>query len=247
MLLAIDIGNTSIKVGFFNKGRLASISRIITKIPAKKRYYLTSLKKILKGKKIDAAIVVSVVPEATGVIKNILRKDFNIKAFVVGKNIKVPIKNLYKNPRQVGQDRLVDAYAGLKKYGPGLIIIDFGTAVTFDVISQKGAYLGGIIVPGIETSLSALSNKAALLPKTVFKEPKTLIGKDTVTSMRSGILFGYASLCEGLVKRIRQEMGNDYKVIITGGHSELISKLCRFRHIQPNLTLQGLYLLYKNC
>ena len=130
-------------------------------------------------------------------------------------------------------------------FGGGLIIVDFGTAVTFDIVSKRGEYEGGIIVPGMETSLGLLSERAALLPKIRLKEPKTLVGKDTVESMRSGILNGYGELCRGLIYRIRKEKGKPCKTVLTGGHSKLISKFCHFDYIQPYLTLNGLYLLYR--
>ena len=244
MLLAIDVGNTTVSIGIFEKSRLLSANKIITKRPVSKKYYLTEFKKILKNKKIDTSIISSVVPQVTTILKRIFKTNFGIKPIILGENLIVPIKNLYKNPKQVGQDRLVNAYAGYKKFGGGLIIVDFGTAVTFDVVSKKGEYLGGIIVPGIETSLKTLSEKAALLPKIKIEKVNTLIGRDTKTSMLSGVLHGYGALCDGLIERIRREVGNDYKVILTGGHAELISKYCHFYSVQPNLTLEGLFLVY---
>lgn len=278
MLLAIDVGNTTVNAGIFKGDRLVFTEKFITKRPASVKYYTIAFKKILKNKKMDSVIISSVVPEVTTVLKRIFEKGTvlcetakckrELSPIIVGKDITVPIKNLYKNPRQVGQDRLVNAYAGYKKFGGGLIIVDFGTAVTFDVVSKKGEYLGGIIVPGIETSLNALSEKAALLPaikwgqfpqkgtvlcgtsslglRTVPKrvwELPPLIGKDTISSMLSGILNGYGALCDGLIAKIKKEVGKDYKVILTGGHARLISKYCRFHKIQPNLTLEGLYRL----
>lgn len=245
MLLAIDVGNTTVNVGIFNNDRLILTKKIITKRPVSKKYYLAEFRRILKNEKVKNVIISSVVPEVTTILKTLFKKDSNLRTMVLGQDAIVPIKNFYRNPRQVGQDRLVNAYAGYKKFGGGVIIVDFGTAVTFDVISKKGEYLGGIIFPGIEISLNALSQKAALLPKITLKKPKVLIGKDTITSMRSGILNGYAALCAGLVSKIKKEAGKDYKVILTGGHAKLISKYCHFDIIQPNLTLEGLNLLYK--
>ncbi len=245
MILAIDVGNTTISVGIFKGKKLISSGRVITKRPAALNYYLTSFKKILKNKKIRAVIISSVVPEVTTVLRRVFKKYFGLNPVVLGEDLIVPIKNLYKNPRQVGQDRLVNAYAGYKKFGGGLIIVDFGTAVTFDVVSKKGEYLGGIIVPGIETSLTAVSQKAALLPRIKLGRPKALIGKDTRTSMLSGILNGYAALSDGLILKIKKEAGRGYKVILTGGHSELMSGYCAFDILAPNLTLDGLCLIYK--
>lgn len=243
MLLAIDVGNTTVSVGIFKGNRLIFTKRIITKKPAHEKYYYAEFKKIIKNKKIDDAIISSVVPDVTIVLKKVFKK-LNLKPIILGEDLIVPIKNLYKNPKQVGQDRLVNAYAGYKKFGGGLIIIDFGTAVTFDVIAKTGAYMGGLIVPGIETSLKTLSEKAALLPQIKLKETKTIIGKDTVTSMLSGILNGYGAMCDGLVSKIKKEAGKNFKVILTGGHAKLISKFCDFHKIQPNLTLEGLRLIH---
>lgn len=243
MLLAIDVGNTTVTAGIFKGMRLIYTGKILTRKPASHKYYLAEFKKILKNKLIDGIIISSVVPDTTKALKAVFVNDFKIRPMVLGANLRVPIKNLYKNPKQVGQDRLVNAYAGYKKFGGGLIIVDFGTAVTFDVVSRKGEYVGGIIVPGIETSLRTLSQNAALLPRIKIKKVNALIGKDTKTSMLSGVLHGYGALCDGLVSRIRKETGQDYKVILTGGHARLISKFCRFDKIEPNLTLNGLKML----
>jgi len=245
MLLVIDVGNTTINVGIFEKGRLTFMKKIITRKPASKKYYPAEFKKILKNKKSYSVIISSVVPDVTRILSRFFTAHFGMKPVIVGRDVIVPLKNLYRNPKQVGQDRLVNAYAAYKKYGGGLIIIDFGTAVTFDVVSKKGEYLGGIIVPGIETSLRTLSQKAALLPRIKIKNIKTLIGKDTKTSMLSGVLHGYGALCNGLVTKIRSDVGSPYKVIFTGGHARLISKFCNPCSIQPNLTLEGLKLIHK--
>jgi type III pantothenate kinase len=245
MLLTIDIGNTTLSMGIFKGNKLVWQGKILTARPANSAYYLSKFKKMLKNKKIDSVIIASVVPQVTGILKAIFNKYFGIKPIILGEDLIVPIKNLYKNPKQVGQDRLVNAYAAYKKYGGGLIVIDFGTAVTFDVVSKKGGYLGGIIFPGIETSLKTLSEKAALLPHIKIKGVKTLIGKDTRSSMLSGVLHGYGALCDGLVNKIKNEIGKKYKVILTGGHAKLIAKSCSFNSIQPDLTLEGLALLHK--
>jgi type III pantothenate kinase len=244
MLLAIDVGNTTVNVGIFRGKRLLWTKKILTRKPGSRRYYLAAFRKILRNKKIDNIIVSSVVPDTTRALKAVFRHNFKIKPIVLGEDLKVPIKNLYKNPKQVGQDRLVNAYAAYKKYGGGLIIVDFGTAVTFDVVSKKGEYLGGIIVPGMETSLKTLSEKASLLPPIVIKECGQLIGKSTVASMLSGVVHGYASLCKGLIAKIKAETGQDYKVILTGGHSELISRYCGHNRVIPTLTLDGIALIY---
>lgn len=245
MLLAIDAGNTTVSLGIFKDKRLVYAKRILTRKPASKGYYLKKIKQLpFQSSAVTDIIISSVVPDTTKVLKAVSKSNFRIKPVILGEDLIVPIKNLYKNPGQVGQDRLVNAYSGYKKFGGGLIIVDFGTAVTFDIVSKKGEYLGGLIFPGMETGLNALFEKAALLPRITLKKPGALIGKDTVTSMRSGVLNGYAALCKGLVAMIKREAGKDYKVILTGGHAGLIHRYCRCGIIQPNLTLEGLNLIY---
>ncbi|MCX5716365.1 MAG: type III pantothenate kinase [Candidatus Omnitrophica bacterium] len=245
MLLAVDVGNTTVNIGIFKNSRLVFQKKIPTEKGAGEKYYYGKFKKILTGRQITFVIISSVVPKVTRALQKSFKR-LKIKTVILGKDLTAPIKNLYKNPKQVGQDRLVNACAGYKKFGGGLIIVDFGTAVTFDVVSKKGAYLGGIIVPGIRTSLSTLSQKAALLPEIMLKKPRAVIGADTVNSMLSGILNGYGALCDGLVARIKKETGKNYKIILTGGDAGLISKFCKFDSVEPDLTLEGLYLIHKN-
>jgi type III pantothenate kinase len=160
------------------------------------------------------------------------------------RDIKAPIKNLYKKPRQVGQDRLVNAIAAKELYGCPAIVVDFGTAITFDVVSKKGEYLGGLIFPGIETSLNALSEKAALLPKISVTPPKGLIGRDTADSIKSGVFYGIGSLCDGIISRLDSVKSVRMTVIATGGHALVISKFTKnIRLIDPHLTLQGLRII----
>lgn len=238
MLLAIDIGNTTVAFGIFEGKKLRSSWKIPTQS--------LLLKKTLRlPKDINSAIISSVVPKATPIIKKAVVKKCEIHPLLLGGNIKAPIKNLYRKPKQVGQDRLVDAVAVKELYGYPAIVIDFGTAITFDVISKRGEYLGGIIVPGIETSLKALSSRAALLPKIKVSAPKELVGRDTVSSMRSGIFHGFGALCDGLVAKLKAKYG-PMKVIATGGHAVLMAKFSKSIDIvNPNLTLQGLRLIYR--
>lgn len=238
MLLTIDIGNTSITFGVFQGKRLKSTWKIATQS-------VFSKKAIRLPNHIDAAIISSVVPKVTPIIKKLLVKKYKILPLVLGENIKAPIKNLYRNPRQVGQDRLVDAVAVKEFYGYPAVVIDFGTAITFDVINKKGEYLGGIIVPGIETSVRALSKQAALLPIIKVSAPRELVGKDTISSMKSGIFHGFGVLCDGLIAKLKTKYG-PMRVIATGGHARLMAKFSRsIPKVDPNLTLQGLRLIYE--
>ncbi len=237
MLLAIDIGNTSVAFGIFQGKRLRSSWKISTQD-------VLSGKTIKFPQDIETAIISSVVPKATPIFKKAIAKKYKIRPLVLGENIEAPIKNLYSKPKQVGQDRLVDAVAVKVLYGYPVIVIDFGTAITFDVISKKGEYLGGLIFPGIETSLNALSQKAALLPKIEVEPPSGLIGRDTVDSMRSGVFYGIGALCDGVIAKLKAKYG-PMKVIATGGHAALMAKFTKtIRKVDPNLTLEGLRLIF---
>ncbi|MBM3253624.1 MAG: type III pantothenate kinase [Candidatus Omnitrophica bacterium] len=239
MLLAIDIGNTNITFGVFAKYRLIKNFKIPTN-----SYNLKKLRKNLDNLVIDDAIVCSVVPIITRVLEKDLRSLLKKSPYIIGKNLKVPIKNLYRRPSKVGSDRLVNAYACVELYGYPAICVDFGTAITFDVISAKAEYIGGIIVPGLELSLEALSKKAALLPKITLKAPESLIGRDTVNSMRSGAVYGISALTDGLIKKLRIELKKAI-VIATGGNADLIARFCSsIDEVDKDLTLQGLNLIY---
>ena len=241
MLLAIDIGNTNTSFGIF----LAK--KIIKRFDIPTKYYnLQKLKRKLNKVSIDDVVICSVVPRCTKIIKADLKKILGKIPYIIGKDIKVPIKNLYRKPKQVGQDRLVNAYAGIMLYGAPLVVVDFGTAITFDVISKNKEYLGGMILPGLQISLDALSERTALLPKIRLNKPKEFIGRDTKNSMLSGVIYGFATLTDNLVMRIRDKVGKTAKVIGTGGNINLMAKFChRLDKIDRELTLKGLNLLYR--
>lgn len=239
MLLAIDIGNTNINFGIF-KGR-GLTKRFL--IPTKD-YSLRKIKKNLGKVIIDDIIICSVVPKSTKILVKDLKNLLGKKPIIIGKEIKVPIKNLYRKPKQVGQDRLVNAYAGIMLYGAPLIAVDFGTAITFDVVSRNKEYLGGMILPGLEISLDCLSERTALLPKIKLAKPQEFIGRDTRNSMLSGIVYGFTALTDDLVIRIKKKIGKNAKVIGTGGNINLIGRYCkRMDKIDRDLTLKGLNLI----
>jgi type III pantothenate kinase len=242
MLLAINIGNTNIIFGLFNQDKLEK--KFIISI---KNYRFKKLKKILSKINIDGCIICSVVPRFTKILAKDLR-DLKIKEqVIVGKDIRVPIKNLYRQPERLGQDRLVNAYAGLSFYGTACVIIDTGTAITFDIVSKNKAYLGGMILPGLNMCLDALAKNTALLPKVKLKKPKEFIGKDTENSILSGLAYGFASLVDGIVEKIKKSLGYPIKVIGTGGDISFIYKYCySIDRIDKDLTLKGLSLLFKN-
>jgi len=239
MLLAIDIGNTNINCAVFRDKKI--IRRFA--IPSVK-YQAQKIKKALGRLRIKTTVICSVVPSLTKNLKKDLRKILGQPPYIIGKEIKVPIKNLYRKPRQVGQDRLVNAYAGVMLYGQPLIVVDFGTAITFDVVSKDREYLGGMILPGLEISLLCLNQRTALLPKVKLARPQEFIGRDTRDSILSGIVYGFAALSDDLVMRIKKKIGKDTKVIGTGGNINLIGRYCqRLDKIDRNLTLKGLQLI----
>jgi len=244
-LLAVDIGNTNINFGVFKKNRLTGKFKISTS-----GYKLKELKRKIGREVPDEIIISSVVPRACDILNRDLKALFHKAPYVLGKNIAVPIKNLYRYPKQVGQDRLVDAYAGVVLHGAPLIVVDFGTAVTFDIISKKKEYLGGMILPGLGISLEGLYENTALLPKIRLKKPKEFIGRDTQSSMLSGAVYGFASLIDGLTGKIKEKIGRGVLVIGTGGDIELVGRYCkRIDKIDGDLTLKGLNLImrqYKN-
>ena len=240
MLLAIDIGNTNISFGLFKRNRLVRKFDMPTA-----GFSLKRLKAHIAGVDISSAIICSVVPKATVVLASGLKGLLHKEPFIVGKNISVLIKNLYRHPKQVGQDRLVNAFAAATLYATPLITVDFGTAITFDVISRRKEYLGGMILPGLNMSLEALHLGAALLPEIKFKPPKEFIGRDTENSILSGIVYGVAALTDELVRKIKLEIGRDAVVVGTGGSVRLMKKYCRaFDFVDTDLTLKGLNLIF---
>lgn len=239
MLLAIDIGNTNIHCGFFKGGSMGNVF----KIPTDKKAFLRSKLKPYAGK-IERAIIVSVVPATLRYIEKDLRGILKCPILVVGRNVDSGVKNRYKKKKQVGQDRLVNARAAFEFYNQGVIVVDFGTAITIDAVSQKKEYLGGIIAPGVEISINALSERAALLPRIILRKPGAVLGKETRESMISGAIYGFSSLCDGIVVRLKKKYCKGCKVIATGGMSRLIGPYCKtVNKIDQNLTLKGLNLI----
>ena len=241
ILLAVDIGNTSVTMGIFKGRRLLKRHSFATKDP-----HCTSLiRKVVLRNRIEDAVVCSVVPAKTREISVALKRLLSRKPLIIGKDIPVPIKNLYRKQKEVGQDRLVNAYAGVRLFGAPLVAVDFGTAITFDAVSKKGEYLGGMILPGLGISLDALSTRTALLPAIRLKRPKEFLGKDTGSSMTSGIIYGFAALTDDLTQRIRKKIGLNALVIGTGGNIRMIRPYCRkIDKLDQDLTLKGLSLLY---
>lgn len=247
MLLAIDIGNTNIVVGLFDDDKLIKSNRFISKTNAFQDYFFKKLSQF-KRLKIKAVIIASVVPQINKKIRSAIVKLFDIEPFFINADsFKGLLEINVKNKSEVGADRLINAYAAKKIYGKPIIIIDFGTATTICAVDKKGRYLGGAIAPGIAISRDALQEKTAKLPLVDLKFPKKVIGHNTVSAIQSGILLGYLGLIEGLVKRFKQELDYNAKVIATGGLAKIISsKTDIIDKIDMDLTLKGLMMQYKN-
>ncbi len=252
MLLAVDIGNTNIVLGVYNGKKLSHHWRINTDHHKTTDEYGILIKSLLDSdelglKKIKSVIISCVVPPLLTVFEEISRNYFNVRPMIVNHNTKTGIKICYKNPLEVGADRIVNAAAAYHEFGGPVIIIDFGTATTFCVVSAKGEYLGGVIVPGITISAEALFARAAKLPAVELIKPKNIIGKDTVSSMQSGIIYGYAGMIDAIIERIKSETRfRNPMVIATGGLSGLIAPETKsIKEIKPFLTLEGLRLIYK--
>ena len=242
MTLAIDIGNTSIHAGLFEGRRLRrrlSVPTRLARQPAALRRRLAGL-----GRGAAQAVICSVVPWATPCVVRALRAAGCPRVRVVGRDLRVPLKNRYRYPRQVGQDRLVGAYAAWRAYKRACIVCDFGTAITIDLVTARGEYLGGVIAPGLGISLEALASRTALLPKVTLRQPPEPLGRDTANSIRAGVLYGCAALCDGLVGRLKARYAPKALVVATGGSSALIAKHTRsIVRLKPNLVLAGLDLL----
>ena len=251
MLLAIDVGNTNITLGLYEGETLGPRWRLATvhdRMPDEYGLQLVGLldHSGLKPSDVTAIAIASVVPPLTGTWVQVCKNYLKVNPLVVDAGVKTGVRVRYDDPKQVGADRIVDAAAAQKLYGGPACIVDFGTGTTFDALSETGDYLGGAIAPGISIAAEALFMRAAKLPRVDLVRPPAAIGKNTVHSLQSGLLFGYVSLVEGMVARFRTELGPTMKVIGTGGLAELIAKETGvIQIVAPWLTLDGLRIIYK--
>ncbi len=251
MILVFDVGNTNMVVGVFKGDELLTHWRIRTDNLRTCDEYGVMLNSLfcynhLETGQVKAVVISSVVPSLMMELEELSRKYFSCKPLVVGPGIKTALAIKYENPREVGADRVVNAVGALKKYGGPLIIIDFGTATTFCVVNEKGEYLGGAIAPGIKVSTDALVARAAKLPRVELIKPKTLIGKNTVSSMQAGIIYGFVGQVEGIVNRMKKEIGAETKVIATGGLAKIIAgETDVIDEVDDFLTLDGLRIIYE--
>ena len=251
MILTIDIGNTNILLGCFKGNELVFRERISSKREATDLEYAAMIKTALDmytltPQQIDGAIMASVVPTITNTLKRAIEKLIGIETLVVGPGIKSGLSIRIDNPAQLGSDLVVDAVAGISEYKLPLIIFDMGTATTASVIDSKGSYLGGMIIPGVNVSLNALTAGTSQLPKINLEPPKKVISSNTVDCMKSGIIFGQASLIDGVIDRFEEELGQKCTVIATGGLSGSIIPYCKRKVIHDkDLLLKGLIKIYE--
>ncbi|MCA9520367.1 MAG: type III pantothenate kinase [Myxococcales bacterium] len=251
MLLSIDIGNTNIVLGVFSGDELLHHWRLQSHVGRTSDEYTMLVWQLLHASEVDhkaigGAIIASVVPPLQEVFVALVESFLGLEPMIVGPGIKTGMPILYENPREVGADRIVNAVAAFEEYKQGLLIVDFGTATTFDAISPRGEYMGGAIAPGIGISMDALFRATAKLPRVEFSIPKRVIGRNTVTSIQSGIVFGYTGLVDGIIDRMEQEAAFPLRVVATGGHAQSIASLSRrIEIVDPLLTLKGLRLLYE--
>lgn len=253
MILVVDVGNTNIVLGMYQGKELLHHFRISTSRQSTVDEYGVLIHNLFQmagipAREIEGVIVSSVVPPLIRVVEEMCHKYMKKTPLIVGPGIRTGLNLRYENPREVGADRIVNAVAAVEKYGGGpLIVVDFGTATTFDCIDHLGSYLGGAIVPGIGIATEALVQRASKLPRVELEKPKKVIGRNTVHAMQAGIIYGYAGQVDGLVRRIKAEMETDeVKVIATGGLAELIaSEADSIDQVDPLLTLEGLRIIYE--
>lgn len=256
MILTIDIGNSTIGFSFLSYHQEVSQQNSfdIFKIEnlqgselvsAKLDYFLSSH---YEKYDIKEVVICSVVPNTLKFLKKKIKKILKIRPKVIGSDLKIPMNNCYKSPRQVGKDRLLCAFAARELYGAPCVVIDLGTAITFDGISKQGDYLGGAIVPGLRLSAEALFEKTALLPRTNIAEPKKVIGRSTKESIQSGLFYGFGALCDGMVGRLQEEMKCPLKVVLTGGYAEMMKRFMKHPSVivEPALVFKGMALVLKS-
>lgn len=248
-LVAVDIGNTAVHLALLKGLRVVAEHRISSRSSAgqmKKEIVSVSRSWMKDGQDISGVMICSVVPPLTGCVGSVCRTAFGCKPVILGKDVIPPIQNRYRVPGQVGQDRLVGAFAAKCLYGPPLIVIDLGTATTFDIVSARGDYLGGVIVPGIGLSAETLSCNTALLPLVQMRKPRALIARDTENSILSGLYYGYGEMIKGLIGQLKKEIPSAPQVILTGGYASLYRPYVKkeISHVDEALIFKGLALMW---
>jgi type III pantothenate kinase len=251
VLLAIDVGNTHTVVGVYENDRLVRHWRVLSDAGRTSDEYGVLLWSLYRASELPIPrksdiIVCSVVPPMTKVVEDVCRDYFHADPLVVGPGVKTGMPILYDNPKEVGADRIVNAVAAYERFHQSCIVVDFGTATTFDCVSGKGEYLGGVITPGLGISLDALVTRTAKLPRVELVRPPKVVGKNTVHAMQAGIVYGYVALVDGLVARIREEIGAHARIIATGGFAAMLApESTTIETFDEFLTLEGLRLIHR--
>ena len=251
MLLTVDVGNTNTVLGVFDETDLRVHWRLTTRRGQTADEYGILVRNLFQGSevepdRIEGVALASVVPPLTPVLVELSRQYLGHEPLVVEPGVKTGMPILYEPPADVGADRILNGVAAFAGFGGPVVVLDFGTATTFDVITQGGEYAGGVICPGIGISADALFQRAARLPRVDVRDPGSVIGRSTVTSMQSGLYFGYAAMCEGVIGRIREELGEPMSVVATGGLAEtLAAEIPSIEAVDPVLTLTGLRLIWE--
>ena len=252
MLLALDVGNTNITIGVFDGKSLLLTMRITTKLPRTSDEYGILLKNLMRDNdidpsQIDAAIISSVVPAVMHSLKNGLYKYLHVDPLIVQPGVRTGIRIVTENPSQIGADRIVDAVGAYEKYGGPVLVLDFGTATTYDLVDENGQFLCGITAPGIRTAGRALWQEAAKLPEIEIKKPKSILAKETISSMQAGLVYGQIGQTEYIIDKVREESGfAGLKVVATGGLGAMIAAETKKIDIyDANLTLDGMRFVYE--
>ncbi|RXZ01032.1 type III pantothenate kinase [Fictibacillus sp. S7] len=250
MILCFDVGNTNIVLGLYEANELKHHWRISTSREKTEDEYGMLILSLfhhaeIQPEAVEGIILSSVVPHIMATLERMCIKFFHKKPLVIGPGIKTGLNIKYENPREVGADRIVNAVAAIHYYGSPLVVVDFGTATTYCYINERKEYMGGAIAPGINVATEGLYKNAAKLPRIEFAKPDNIIGKNTVSAMQSGLIFGYVGQVEGIVKRIKAQEKSNPKVVATGGMAGLIAEECQqIDIVDPYLTLKGLQLIY---
>jgi len=251
MLLVIDVGNTNTVLGVFDGQELRAQWRLSTSRDQTADEYGILTRNLftldgIQSHQITGIMIASVVPTLNSLLEEMAGKYFHLKPLFLGPGTRTGMAIHYDNPQEVGADRIADGVAAFEKYGGPCIVVDFGTAITFDVVSATGEYLGGVIAPGIGISAQALFEHAARLPRVEIREPQRLIGTNTVASMQAGLFYGAVGLVDGILDRLIATLGNKAKIVATGGQAELIAGASKYRPpVDSSLTLEGLRIIYQ--
>ncbi|MGQ9571649.1 MAG: type III pantothenate kinase [Dehalococcoidia bacterium] len=251
MLLAIDVGNTNVTLGVFDGEKLRASWRLAPDVNRLADEYGVLMVSLLDhegiaSREIDAAVMASVVPDLEPVFEAVCHRYFGVRPLAVSAGVRTGLRILYDSPRDVGADRVADAVAAIRLYKPPLIVVDLGTATVFDAISKEGDYLGGAIAPGLAIAAEALFRRAARLYRVELAPPKSVIGRTTVAAVQAGVIYGYVGLVEGMVARFKEELGQEAKVVATGGWAEMMAAQTPVIDVvDPNLTLKGLRFIYE--